>query len=74
MLGLELRVADGEFGIVDPVTGTKLRSLDESEAALAASEAARQREADARHAAERRAEQAERRIAELQAKMRDQAS
>ena len=71
VLGLELRIDDAwRFRIRDPISGFEMRSHGELQHELTAVEAARQRETDARRAAEQRAANAEQRLAELEERLR----
>ena len=71
VLGLELRIDDAwRFRIRDPASGIELRSHGELQHELTAMKAARQRETDARRAAEQRAANAERRLADLEERLR----
>ena len=79
VLGLELRVVDGEFRIRDPVTGADLcgpiearAALLRTEAALRQAESARDEAGAARRDAEAAAHQAAERIAELEARLERQ--
>ncbi len=63
VLGLDLRIIDGDLRFYDPVTQQKLLSLQESEQA-------RQESEQARVSAEVRAQTAEARLAELEARLR----
>ena len=71
VLGMELRIDDAwRFRIRDPASGFELRSHGELQQELTSAEAARQRETDARRAAEQRAAEAERRVADLEERLR----
>lgn len=63
VLGLDLRIEDGDLRFYDPVAQQKLLSLQESEQA-------RQESEQARASAEARAQTAEARLAELEARLR----